>query len=115
VSILLEIHLVVAYLVLLLAVFVGWTQMGRRVMTAVIGLQVLIGIVVAGMLGASHQPLPPEVWSHIVGALLAMFAYIFARRVADRGSKGGAIALSAFGLIVIAGTILLGFHMVGRV
>jgi hypothetical protein len=112
VNIVLEIHLVVAFLVILLAVFLGWAQMGRRVMAAVIGLQVLIGLIVAGMLGASHVPLPPAVWSHVIGGLLAMFAYIFARRIADQGKTGIALALSAVGLLLVLATAWLGLHMV---
>ncbi|MGZ3497514.1 MAG: hypothetical protein ACXWNK_13810 [Vulcanimicrobiaceae bacterium] len=111
-NIVLEIHLVVAFLVLLLALFIGWVQNGRRVMVAVLGLQVLIGLIAAGMLGASHVALPPAVWSHILGGLLAMFAYIFARRIADRGKGGIALALSAVGLLLILSTILLGLHLV---
>lgn len=111
-TIVLEIHLVVAFLALLLALFIGWVDNGRRVMAAVLGLQVLIGLIVAGMLGASHVPLPPEVWSHILGGLLAMFAYIFARRIAGRGKGGIALALSAVGLLLILSTIWLGLHMV---
>jgi uncharacterized protein YacL len=114
-SIVLEIHLVIAYLVLLLAIFVGWVPMGRRVMVGIIGLQVVVGLIVAGMWGASHRPLPPEIIAHILGAIAAMLAYVFARRFGDRGNKNAALILSAVGLLVIVGTIWLGFHMAGRV
>lgn len=110
----LEIHLGFAFFVFLTALFVGWVQMGRRVMAAVIGIQVLIGVVVAALAGAAHIPLPGTLWIHIAGALIAMFAYIIGRRVFDR-SRGNvipAVALSLLGFIFIILTIAYGFSLV---
>nr|MDQ2664273.1 hypothetical protein [Candidatus Eremiobacteraeota bacterium] len=94
-NVLLEAHLGIAYLVLLLALFLGWVPMGRRVMVGVIGLQVVIGIILA----ATLRP-PAVVLGHIVLALLAMGAYVAARRASERvGSNALPIALSAAGVI----------------
>ncbi|MHB8364005.1 MAG: hypothetical protein ACYDEK_05445 [Vulcanimicrobiaceae bacterium] len=115
-EIVLEIHLVVAFLVVLFALALGWVPLGRRVMVAVIGLQVLIGAIVAGMLGASHHALPPAIWPHVAAALLAMFAYILARRIGERSTSHTAPALlGALGLALILVTVWLGWHMAGRV
>lgn len=108
----LEIHLVVAYLVALLALFVGWVPLGRRVMVAIVGLQVGIGIVAAGIAGASHLSLPGTIALHIVLALLAMGAYIAARRIAERNGATAGLALSALGLILVVATIVVGLRMV---
>ncbi len=110
---LLEIHLGVAYLVLLLALFLGWVPMGRRVMVAVIGLQVLIGAGVAAVI----RP-PAMVIGHIVLALLAMGAFIAARRFGESSpsaSRAMPMVLSAVGLILVIVTIVVGFKMVGRI
>jgi hypothetical protein len=107
---LLEAHLGVAYLVLLLALFLGWVPMGRRVMVGVIGLQVVLGIAVA----AVFRP-PAIVIGHIVLGLLAMGAYIAARRFGERRPAGAFPAIfSAAGIVLIVVTIMLGFKMVGR-
>ena len=109
-NVLLEAHLGIAYLVLLLALFLGWVPMGRRVMVGAIGLQVAIGIVLAAML----RP-PATVLGHIVLALLAMGAYIAAKRTSERaGARSLPILLSGAGVVFILITILLGFKMVGR-
>lgn len=111
-----EIHLGVAYLVVLGAIVFSWNSMGRRVMVALTGLQVGVGIVLAGIAGASHVALPPIVGLHIVLALLAMGAYIVARRMGDRpNGSAAALGASLLGIVLIVATIYLGFHMAGRV
>lgn len=107
----LEIHLVVAYLVALLALFVGWVQIGRRVMVGIIGLQVLLGLIAAGIAGANHLTLPKTLAFHIVAALVAMAFYIVARRVGDRGAKTNALIFSALGFLTVVLTIVIGLKM----
>lgn len=113
-NIALEVHFVFAFLVLLVAVFIGWVQMGRRVAVTVLGIQVLIGIVVAAMAGMSHMPLPAMLWLHILGGLLAMGAYIAGRRMFDRspGKAAPALAMSLAGLALVIFTIWYGTHLV---
>lgn len=106
----LEAHLGIAYLVLLLALFLGWVPMGRRVMVAVIGLQVAVGIVVAALFHPSSI-----VIGHIVLAFIAMGAYIAAKRFGERTPAGAYPAIfSAIGVASIVLAIVLGFKMVGR-
>lgn len=112
----LEIHLGFAFFVFLLGLLIGWVQLGRQVLTAVIGIQVLIGVIAAGIAGASHMSLPRTLWIHIVGALLAMFAYIVGRRVVDRGPEDYRLigwGISLLGLVFIVFTIWFGVSMVG--
>lgn len=113
-GIILEIHLYVAFLIVLLAVLVGWVQMGRRTLVGVIGLQVLVGVAVAGVAGANHLALPPQLWAHVLGALLAMFAYIIGRRLVERQPSQVAVGwlVSAAGLVLVLLTAWLGYHMV---
>jgi hypothetical protein len=115
-SIVLEIHLAVGFLVALCALIFTWNSMGRRVMNAVLGLQVLIGFVVAGMLGAALSALGSAVWLHIVCAILALLAYGFSRRIGDRpGGAGRGLALAIAGFVLVFVTIYLGWHLAGRV
>jgi hypothetical protein len=110
------IHWSVAFLILLSALLLGWVQLGRRVMVALIGLQVLIGIVYAAVLGAALATKGAILGVHIVGALLAMAAYMVGRRLGERGgSRFVPLALSAVGLIVLFATAYLGLKMYGRV
>ncbi len=111
---LLEIHLGFAFFVFLLGLFIGWVQLGRRVVVTVVGIQILIGILVTALAGASHTPLPATLWIHIVAALIAMFAYIVGRRVVDRGPERYRIvgwAISLLGLIFIVFTIWYGVSL----
>lgn len=113
-STVLEIHLGFAFFVFLLGLFIGWVQMGRRVLVTVIGIQILIGVIVAGIAGASHLPLPGTLWIHIVGALIAMFAYIAGRRIVDRDPEGNRVlgwGISLLGLIFIVFTIWYGVSL----
>jgi CDP-diglyceride synthetase len=112
-SIALEVHLGFAFFVFLCALFVGWVQTGRRVMSAVIGIQVLIGLVVAAWAGSAHIPLPGSLWIHIVGALAAMFAYIIGRRMFDRAPQRPwpAIGMSLLGFILVILTIAYGWTL----
>ncbi len=113
-NIALEVHLGFAFFVFLAALLVGWVQMGRRIMAGIIGIQVLIGIVISAWAGAAHISLPGTLWVHIVGALVAMFAYIVGRRIYDRGPQQygvQAIGLSLLGFIFIILTIWYGTRL----
>ena len=110
------IHWVFAFLVLLTAVTMGWVQIGQRVMVTVIGIQVLIGIVYAALLGPAISGLGARVGEHILGALLAMGAFIVARRLSRRGaSRAIQLLLAAVGLLLLIGTAYLGLKMHGRI
>jgi hypothetical protein len=111
-----SIHLSFAFLVILAAIFVGWMQIGQRVMLVLIGVQVLIGIVNAALMGGALAALGGRVAEHILGALLAMGAYIAARRVgANSKSRVAPMALAAAGLVLLLATAYLGLKMHGRV
>lgn len=112
-TIALEVHFGFAFFVLLAALLVGWVQMGRRVMSGFIGIQVLIGVVVAAWFGARHVPLPSVLWIHVLAALLAMFAYIIGRRMYDRTHKAlPAIGMSLLGLCLLIVAAAYGVRMV---
>lgn len=110
------IHWVFAFLVLLSAVALGWVQIGQRVMVAIIGVQVLIGIVFAAMLGAGIAGQGARIAEHIAGALLAMGAYIAARRLSQRGASATVqFALAGAGLLLLLLTAYVGLKMHGRI
>ncbi len=115
-NIALEVHFGFAFFVLLVALFVGWVQMGRRTMSGVIGLQILIGIVVAAWAGAARVPLPRTLWIHILGALIALFAYIAGRRIYDRSPKNvaAAVGMSLLGFVFVVLTIWYGTQLYFR-
>jgi FtsH-binding integral membrane protein len=111
-----EIHLVLAFLAALCAVIFSWTPNGRRVVNAVVGLQFLMGLVVAGVLGANHQPLPPTVWLHLLIALAFLACYGMAMRYGRRaGGARPALYLSILGLLLILVNIWLGARVAGMV
>src|SRR5690242_7477378 len=112
-SIALEVHLGFAFFVVLTGLFVGWVQMGRRVMSAIIGIQILIGVIVAAWAGMAHFPLRATIWVHIAAALLAMFAYIAGRRLFDRAPQKPlpAVAMSLIGFIFLLVTAWLGLRL----
>ena len=115
-SVVLEIHLVVAFLLALCAIIFSWNEQGRRVVNAVAALQFVVGLVLAGMFGASHTPLPPQVWLHIVAALLILACYGLAMRFGKRaGSSGAALGFSIAGLVLVFYNIFLGWSMAGGV
>lgn len=115
-NIALEVHLGFAFFVFLVALLVGWVQMGRRTMIGIIGIQILIGVIVAAWAGASHIPLPGTLWVHILGALLAMFAYIIGRRLYDRSPQrpAPAIGMSLLGFLLVVLTIVYGWTLTYR-
>lgn len=114
-SVVLEIHLVVAFLLALCALVFSWEMRGRRVVNAVAGLQFVLGLVVAGMFGASHQPLPPQLWLHIVIALLILAAYGMAVRLGKRaGGASASLIASIVGILLVFTNIYIGMHMYGR-
>ena len=114
-SVLLEIHLVVAFLVAFCAIIFNWNPSGRRVVNAVAGLQVLVGVVLAAFMGMSHVPLPPSVWIHLLIAVLIMACYGFAIRN-DKRAGGAATALifAIAGLVLIATNIAYGWKLAGH-
>ena len=115
-SIVVEIHLVLAFLSALCALIFSWTPNGRRVVNAVVALQFLMGLVVAGVMGANHQPLPPLVWVHLVVAMAILACYGAAMRAGKRaGGARPALWLSITGLVLIIVNIWLGAHVAGMV
>jgi hypothetical protein len=111
-----EIHLVLAFLSALCALIFSWTPNGRRVVNAVVGLQFIMGLIVAGTLGANHEPLPPTVWPHLLIAIVIMGCYGLAMRFGKRaGGARPALMLSILGLILIFVNIWLGAHVAGMV
>ena len=116
-SVVLEIHYAIAFLVVLCAVIFSWTSMGRRVMNVVVGLQILVGLLLAAIMGAQHMAMPPGLWLHILLALGAAAAYGFARRIGDSavGATQG-LALSVIGLMCVVAAFAIGLrlHNVGH-
>jgi hypothetical protein len=109
-----ELHFVVAFLVAICALAFSWNSRGRRVMNVVLGVQTLLGIVVAGLHVVSHEPLPPSVWWHVGAALVALAAYGTARRLGDRpNGAAAATALSLLGIVAVAASMVLGVRVAG--
>ena len=113
---LLEIHLVVAFLVVLCALVFSWNDLGRRVVNAVAALQFLLGLILAGVMGAQHVPMPPRLWVHLLSALLVLAAYGMAMRYGKRaGGARTALMLSIAGFVLVFVTFYLGLQMAGKV
>jgi hypothetical protein len=111
-TVVLEIHLVVAFLAALCALIFSWTPLGRRVVNAVVALQFLLGVVLAALMGSAHEPLPPQLWGHLIVAVLVMACYGFAMRAGKQaGGARRALVLSIAGLALVIINILLGVHM----
>ncbi len=115
-SVVLEVHLVVAFLLALCAIIFSWNAQGRRVVNAVAALQFVTGLIVAGILGASRVPLPPRVWFHIVAAVLILACYGVSLRFSKRaGGNGTAMAFSIAGLLLVLYNVYVGWSMAGGV
>jgi len=111
-SVVVEIHLVLAFLVALCALVFSWTPNGRRVVNAVVGLQFLMGLVVAGVMGANHISIPPLVWLHLLVAIAILACYGIAMRAGKRaGGATLALAMSVIGIVLIVINILMGLHI----
>ena len=106
-----DVHFLVAFLVGLCALVFSWNTLGRRVMNVVLGLQVLIGLVVAGMHFATHEKLEPQAGPHIALAFLGALFYGIAAGAGRRGRSGPALILSILGLLTVFATIYYGFQM----
>lgn len=108
-SVVLEIHLVLAFLVALCAVVFSWTPNGRRVVNAVVALQFVVGLVVAAVMGARHMTIPPAVWLHLLIAVVILACYGLAMRAGKRaGGATLALTLSVIGIVLIVVNIVLG-------
>jgi quinol-cytochrome oxidoreductase complex cytochrome b subunit len=115
-SVIVEIHFVLAFLAALCALVFSWTALGRRVVNAVVGLQFLMGLIVAGVLGANHEPLPPQTWLHLAIAVLVLGAYGMAIRAGRRaGGASRAMIFSIAGLVLLLLNVWIGMNVAGRV
>ena len=111
-SVVVEIHLILAFLVALCALVFSWTPNGRRVVNAVVALQFLMGLVVAGEMGANHLAIPPLVWLHLLVAIAILACYGMAMRAGKRaGGATLALTLSLAGIVLIALNIFMGLHI----
>jgi hypothetical protein len=105
-----EIHLVLAFLSALCGVIFSWTPNGRRVVNAVVALQFVVGLVVAGVMAATHVPLPSLVWLHLLVAIAIMACYGMAIRTGKRaGGLRPSMYLALLGLVLIIVNIALGW------
>lgn len=114
-SVLLEIHLVVAFLTALCALIFTWNPQGRRVVNAVAGLQVLTGIVLAAVMGMNHVDMPSSVWMHLINAVVIMALYGLAIRYDKRaggGHWGLILGLAGFAFVLL--NIAFGWKMAGH-
>jgi len=107
-----EIHLVLAFLAALCAVVFSWTSNGRRVVNAVVVLQFLVGLALAAIMGASHEVIPPQVWLHLLIAVLILAAYGMAMRFGKRaGGSTLALVFSLVGIVLIILNIVMGWRL----
>ena len=114
-SVLLETHLVVAFLLGFCAVIFTWNPAGRRVVNAVAGLQVLVGIVLAAAMGMGHIPIPSSVWIHLFVAVMIMACFGMAIRNDKRAGSGNAGLLFALGgLALIVVNLAYGWKLAGH-
>lgn len=115
-GVLLEIHYVVAFLLILCALVFSWSVLGRRVVNVVAALQFLLGLALAGVAGANHIALPPLIWVHMLGSLLVLGAYGMAMRFGRRaGGARPALAFSIAGCALVLLTFYLGLHLAAKV
>jgi hypothetical protein len=112
VTVVLEIHLVLAFLAALCAIIFSWTPNGRRVVNAVVALQFVVGLVLLAVMGASHLTIPPEVWLHLLVALAILACYGLAIRFGKRaGGARPALLLSLAGIVLIFINIVIGWRI----
>jgi hypothetical protein len=110
------VHWLFAFLLILCGLTLGWVQLGRRVMIALIGIQVLIGLVNAAMLGGVLGAKTARFTEHVLGALLATVAYVVGRRIgAQSSSPTVPLVMSALGLVLLIVTAYLGLKTSGRI
>jgi len=115
-TVLLESHEVLAFLVVLCAIIFSWNAAGRRVVNAVVALQFLLGIVIAAVMGSQHQEIPPMIWTHFTLALAILASYGLAMRFGKQaGGATRALAFSVLGVVLVLLNVYFGFRMAGMV
>ncbi|HVA27155.1 MAG TPA: hypothetical protein VNF68_03195 [Candidatus Baltobacteraceae bacterium] len=113
-STLLEIHEVVAFLAALCAIIFSWNARGRRVVSAVVALQFVLGLAIAAVMGAQHLAMPALLWLHLLIGIAVLAAYGLAMRFGKQaGGASTTLALSVAGLVLILVNIYLGLQMAG--
>ena len=107
-----DVHFLIAFLTALCALVFSWNELGRRVINAVLGLQILVGLVVLGMHVRAHEGFHHELGWHVAGAVAAAACYgaagAFGRRA---GGARAALAASIAGLLLVGATIVVGLRM----
>lgn len=106
------IHFILAFLVAICAAAFSWNALGRRVVNAVLGLQVLAGLFVLATQVAAHVPLGSKAVLHVGAAFAAVLCYGFASRAGRRaGGERTALLLSLLGLLGVGLSMFWGFRM----
>ncbi|MBV8489323.1 MAG: hypothetical protein JO199_02245 [Candidatus Eremiobacteraeota bacterium] len=107
-----DMHFLAGFLVALCAIVFSWNALGRRVINAVLGLQILIGLVALSMHLSGHEPVVPALGWHVAGALAAALCYGAASAVGRRAGGGGvSLGFSIVGLVLVLATMTLGMRM----
>lgn len=111
----LEIHLAVGFLVVLCALIFSWNALGTRVMNAVVGLQFLIGIVLAALLGAAVRSLGGAFMLHAAFAVIAVGAYGMSMGLRRKRGAKPALVASVIGFAAAIAAFAVGLHLGGRI
>jgi hypothetical protein len=107
-----DVHFLLGFLVALCALVFSWNALGRRVINAVLGLQVLAGLLVLGIHLSRHEPFAPGLGWHIASALAAVACYGVASAFGRRaGGARPSLALSIVGLLLVMVAVTFGMRM----
>ena len=106
-----DFHFVLAFLVALCAVVFSWSALGRRVVNAVLAVQILVGAAIIVVAWVQHQALPRLTVVHVAGALATAAMYGFAIRADRRNGGRGALVFALLGWVLAGATIFVGMKL----
>lgn len=107
-----SIHFAVAFLVALCALAFSWNDLGRRVVNAALGLQIVVGLIVLGFDLAGHQGFHHDLIPHVGFAVGAALFYGVALGISRGGGDARlALGFSIAGLAFVATTLIYGMRM----
>ncbi|HTU82250.1 MAG TPA: hypothetical protein VMF61_08980 [Candidatus Acidoferrales bacterium] len=105
-------HFLMAFLVALCALVFSWNAMGRRVVSVVLGIQILVGLALAGTFAAAHRTFPSVIGLHVGAALGAAVCYGIAGAMGRRAGRArGAVVFAILGLLLVAVAVGYGMNM----